>query len=134
MRKSHEAAKALLRGGACNSRGMHAWVGRGCSGWEVDQPSRCREAARDRIDRVLGERHGDDQRNRCVRGCGWHSATTSTGQYQVIASNKLKITEELGSAVLDYHVDGARLVLSGDGLEQILGKAEPPQTLNKTSQ
>ena len=65
---------------------------------------------------------------------GWHSPTTSTGQYQVIAPNRLKITEELGSAVLDYHADGARLVLSGDGLAQLLGRGEPPQILEKTSQ
>jgi hypothetical protein len=65
---------------------------------------------------------------------GWHSSTTSTGQYQVIAPNTLKITGELGSAVVDYHIDGTRLVLSGDGLERLLGKAEPPQVLDKTSQ
>ncbi len=65
---------------------------------------------------------------------GWHSLTTSAGQYEVIAPHRLKITEELGSAVLDYHVDGARLVLSGDGLTQLLGKAEAPQILDKTSQ
>jgi hypothetical protein len=64
---------------------------------------------------------------------GWQSPTTSTGQYQVIAPGRLKITEELGSAVLDYHVDGARLVLSGDGLAQLLGRGEPPQILEKTS-
>jgi len=65
---------------------------------------------------------------------GWHPATTSTGQYQVIAPNRLKITEELGSVVVDYHVDGTRLVLSGDGLERLLGKTEPPQVLDETSQ
>jgi len=65
---------------------------------------------------------------------GWHPATTSTGQYQVIAPNTLKITEELGSTVVDYHVDGTRLVLSGDGLERLLGKTEAPQVLDETSQ
>jgi hypothetical protein len=65
---------------------------------------------------------------------GSHSPTTSTGQYEIIAPDRLKITEELGSAVLDYHVDGAELVLSGDGLAQLLGRGEPPQILDKTSQ
>ena len=65
---------------------------------------------------------------------GWHPATTSTGQYQVIAPNRLKITEELGNAVVDYHIEGTRLMLSGDGLEQLLGKTEPPQVLDGTSQ
>ena len=65
---------------------------------------------------------------------GWHSPTTSTGQYQVIVPNTLKITEELGSVVVDYHVDGTRLVLSGDGLERLLGKTEAPQVLDETSQ
>jgi hypothetical protein len=65
---------------------------------------------------------------------GWHPATTSTGQYQVIPPNRLKITEELSSTVLDYHIDGTRLVLSGDGLERLLGKTEPPQVLDETSQ
>lgn len=65
---------------------------------------------------------------------GWHAPATSTGQYLVIAPNRLKITEELGSAVLDYNMDGARLVLSGDGLAQLLGKSEAPQTLDKTNQ
>lgn len=66
---------------------------------------------------------------------GWHSPTTSTGEYQVIAPNRLKVTEELGSAVLDYHIDGTQLVLSGDGLAQLLGnKTEAPQELDKTSQ
>lgn len=64
---------------------------------------------------------------------GWHSATTSTGRYQVIAANRLKVTEGLGSAVLDYRIDATRLVLSGDGLAQLLGKSEAPQTLDKTS-
>lgn len=64
---------------------------------------------------------------------GWHSPTTSTDQYQVAAPNRLKITEELGSAVVDFHIDGTRLVLCGDGLEQTLGKAEPPQALDETS-
>ncbi|MBV9719236.1 MAG: hypothetical protein JOZ77_07945 [Candidatus Eremiobacteraeota bacterium] len=65
---------------------------------------------------------------------GWHSPTTSTGQYEVVAPNRLKITEELSSAMFNYHIDGMRLVLSGDGLAQLLGKAEAPQTLDKTSQ
>jgi hypothetical protein len=65
---------------------------------------------------------------------GWHSPTMSTGQYQVVTPNRLKITEELGSAMVDYHIDGTQLVLSGDGLAQVLGKDEPPQTLDKTSQ
>ena len=65
---------------------------------------------------------------------GWHSPTTSSGQYEVITPNRLKITEEFGSAVLDYQVDGARLALSGDGLAQLLGRGEPPQILEKTSQ
>ena len=55
-------------------------------------------------------------------------------QYQLITPNRLKITEEFGSAMLDYHIDGTRLMLSGDGLAQLLGKAESPQTLDKTSQ
>lgn len=62
---------------------------------------------------------------------GWHPQTTSTGQYDVIAPDKLKITEELGSVVLDYHIDGTQLVLSGDGLAQLLGKDASPQTLDK---
>lgn len=69
-----------------------------------------------------------------LAAAGWHTPTTSTGQYQVIAPNRLKITEELGSTVVDYHVDGTRLVLSGDGLERLLGKTEPPQVLDETSQ
>jgi hypothetical protein len=69
-----------------------------------------------------------------LAAAGWHSLTTSTGQYQVIAPSRLKITEELGSTVLDYEIDGTRLVLSGDGLTQLLGKSEPAQTLDKTSQ
>ena len=69
-----------------------------------------------------------------LAAAGWHRQTTSTGQYQVIAPGKIKITEELGSAVLSYHVEGTQLVLSGDGLAQLLGRAEPPQRLDKTSQ
>jgi hypothetical protein len=69
-----------------------------------------------------------------LAAAGWHSPTMSTGQYQVIAPNRLKITEELGSAMLDYHIDGTRLVLSGDGLAQLLGKPEARQALDKTSQ
>jgi hypothetical protein len=69
-----------------------------------------------------------------LAAAGWHSPTTSTGQYQVITPNRLTITGELGSAMLDYHIDGTRLVLSGDGLAQLLGKPESPQALDKTSQ
>ena len=65
---------------------------------------------------------------------GWHSPTMSTGQYEVVMPNRLKITEELGSTTLEYHINGTRLVLSGDGLAQLLGKTEGPQTLDKTSQ
>lgn len=67
-----------------------------------------------------------------LAAAGWHPQTTSTGQYEVIAPNKLKITEPLGSTVLDYHIDGTALVLSGGGLAQLLGKAAPPQALDKT--
>ncbi len=67
-----------------------------------------------------------------LAAAGWHRQTTSTGQYEVVAPNKLKITEELGSTVLDYRADRMQLVLSGDGLAQLLGKAEPPQVLDKT--
>lgn len=66
-----------------------------------------------------------------LAAAGWHSATTSTGQYDVIAPDKLKITEELGSVVLDYHIDGTQLVISGDGLARLLGKAASPQTLDQ---
>jgi len=66
-----------------------------------------------------------------LAAAGWHPQTTSTGQYEVIAPDRLKITEDMGSAVLDYRIDGAQLVLSGDGLAQLLGKAAPPQTLDK---
>ena len=66
-----------------------------------------------------------------LAAAGWHPQTTSTGQYEVIAHGKLKITEDAGSAVLDYRIDGTQLVLSGDGLAQLLGKATPPQTLDK---
>jgi hypothetical protein len=67
-----------------------------------------------------------------LAAAGWHRQTTSTGQYEIIAPGKLKITEELGSTVLDYRVDGTRLVLSGEGLSQLLGKPAPPQTLDRT--
>ena len=67
-----------------------------------------------------------------LAAAGWHPQATSSGQYDVIAPNKLKITEELGSTVLDYHINGTQLVLSGDGLAQLLGKAEPAQALDKT--
>lgn len=69
-----------------------------------------------------------------LAAAGWHRQATSSGQYELIALDKVKVTEELGSAVLDYHIDGAQLVLSGDGLAQLLGRAEPPQTLDRTSQ
>jgi hypothetical protein len=68
-----------------------------------------------------------------LAAAGWHHQTTSSGQYEVIAPGKLKITEELGSTVLDYHVDGTQLILSGDGLAQVLGKTEPPQALDKAA-
>ncbi|MHB8432266.1 MAG: hypothetical protein ACYDCA_01435 [Candidatus Tyrphobacter sp.] len=67
-----------------------------------------------------------------LAAAGWHRQTTSTGQYHVIAPGKLKITEELGSTVLDYHIDGTRLILSGDGLAEVLGRPEPPQVLDKS--
>jgi hypothetical protein len=68
-----------------------------------------------------------------LAAASWHHQTTSSGQYEVIAPGKLKITEELGSTVLDYHVDGTQLILSGDGLAQVLGKTEPPQALDKAA-
>ena len=69
-----------------------------------------------------------------LAAAGWHRQTKSTGTYEVIAPNKLKITEELGSAELDYQVDGAHLTVSGHGLAQLLGKDEPPQALDKAAQ
>jgi hypothetical protein len=69
-----------------------------------------------------------------LAAAGWHPQTTSTGQYEIIAPEKLKITEQLGSVVLDYHIDGTRLILSGQGLAQLLGKDEPPQALEKSAQ
>jgi hypothetical protein len=69
-----------------------------------------------------------------LAAAGWHRQTSSTGQYEVIAPNKLKITEELGSTVLDYHVEGTQLVLSGDGVAQLLGKSQPPQVFDKVGQ
>ena len=100
----------------------------------MGQPSCCREAARDRIDRVPAQRQVTISAIDAFAAAGWHSPTTSGEQYQVIAPNTLKITEELGSTVVDYHVDGTRLVLSGDGLERLLGKTQPPQVLDETSQ
>ena len=87
-------------------------------------------------DALLGKwiNHRVVVRRPAFAAAGWHPATRSTGQYQVIAPNRLKITEELGGTVVDYHVDGTRLVLSGDGLERLLGKTEPPQVLDETSQ
>lgn len=67
-----------------------------------------------------------------LAAAGWHPQTTSIGQYDVIAPHKLKITDELGSTVLDYHINGTQLVLAGDGLARLLGKAEPAQALDKT--
>jgi hypothetical protein len=69
-----------------------------------------------------------------LAAAGWHPPTTSTGRYEIIAPNKLKISEDLGSVVLDYRVDGTHLTLSGQGLAQLLGKDEPPQALEKTGQ
>lgn len=68
-----------------------------------------------------------------LAAAGWHRQTTSTGQYEIVAPGRLKIAEELGSTVLDYHVDGTQLILSGDGLAQVLGKAEPAQVLDKSN-
>jgi hypothetical protein len=68
-----------------------------------------------------------------LAAAGWHHQTTSTGKYEIVAPGKLKITEELGSTVLDYHVDGKQLILSGGGLAQVLGKPEPPQALDKAA-
>jgi hypothetical protein len=68
-----------------------------------------------------------------LAAAGWHRQTTSTGTYEVIAPSKLKITETLGSAVLDYQVDNTRLILSGHGLAGLLGRDEPPQVLDKAS-
>jgi hypothetical protein len=100
----------------------------------LDESSHSTEAAGSRIDRVLAEKHRDDRRGRCLAATGWHPQTTSTGQYEIIAPERLKITEELGSVVLDYHIDGTRLILSGHGLAQLLGKDEPPQALEKSAQ
>jgi|ERR1700680_296468 len=69
-----------------------------------------------------------------LAAAGWHPQTTSTGQYEIIAPEKLRITEQLGSVVLDYHIDGTHLTLSGHGLAQLLGKDEPPQALEKSAQ
>jgi len=69
-----------------------------------------------------------------LAAAGWHRHTTSTGTYEVIAPNKLKITETLGSAVLDYQVDNTRLILSGHGLAELLGRDVPPQVLAKGGQ
>ena len=60
----------LRRSGARDTRRMRAWIGRGRSAREMDEPSRGGEAARDRVDRVPAEEHGDDQRNRRIRGSG----------------------------------------------------------------
>jgi hypothetical protein len=62
---------------------------------------------------------------------GWHPQSASTGQYEVIASGKLKLTEAAGAAVVDYRFERGRLVLSGDGLAQILGTATAPQALDQ---
>jgi hypothetical protein len=68
-----------------------------------------------------------------LAAAGWHHQATSTGQYEIVAPSKLKITEELRSTVLDYHVDGTKLILSGDGLARVLGKPELPQALDKAA-
>jgi hypothetical protein len=62
-----------------------------------------------------------------------HPETTSTGQYEVLSPNELKITEGLGSVVVDYRIAGTKLVLSGDGVAQLIGirTNQPPQTLDK---
>ena len=63
---------------------------------------------------------------------GWHPQSASTGQYEVIAPGKLKLTGTAGAAVLDYRIESRRLVLSGDGLEQVLGAKTARQTLDRS--
>lgn len=66
-----------------------------------------------------------------LAAAGWHRQTTATGEYAVIAPGELKLTEELGSAVLEYRIDGTRLTLSGHGLVRVLGSDVLPQALDK---
>jgi hypothetical protein len=66
-----------------------------------------------------------------LAAAGWHKQTTATGQYAVIEPGELKLTEELGSAVLEYRIDGTRLTLSGHGLVRVLGRDASPQALDK---
>ena len=61
---------------------------------------------------------------------GWHPQTASTGRYEVIGPGKLKLTEAVGAAVVDYRIDNRRLVLSGRGLAQVLGTETAPQALD----
>ena len=63
---------------------------------------------------------------------GWHPQSASTGQYELIAPGKLKLSGTAGAAVLDYRIESRRLVLSGDGLAQVLGAATAPQTLDRS--
>jgi hypothetical protein len=63
---------------------------------------------------------------------GWHPESASTGQYEVIAPGKLKLAGTAGAAVLDYRIVSSRLMLSGDGLAQVLGAATAPQTLDRS--
>lgn len=63
---------------------------------------------------------------------GWHPQSASTGQYELIAPGKLKLTETAAAAVLDYRIESSRLVLSGDGLVQVLGAEAAPQTLDRS--
>jgi hypothetical protein len=63
---------------------------------------------------------------------GWHLQSASTGQYETIAPGKLKVTGTAGAAVLDYRIESSRLVLSGDGLVQVLGAEAAPQTLDRS--
>jgi hypothetical protein len=65
-----------------------------------------------------------------LAAAGWHPPTTATEHYRIIAPGKLEIDAQLGSVVLDYQIEDGRLVLSGHGLAQVLGKDEPPQTLD----
>jgi hypothetical protein len=67
-----------------------------------------------------------------LAAAGWYPQSESTGQYEVTAPGKLKLTEELGSAVLDYRIDGAKLMLAGHGLAGVLGKETVAQELDKS--
>jgi hypothetical protein len=66
-----------------------------------------------------------------LAAAGWHKQATATGQYTVIARGELKLIEELGSAVLEYRIDGTQLTLSGHGLVRVLGRDVRPQALDK---